>query len=165
MTKTLIHTALTPDQCRERLAAEIDSDGILTLGGAFGSKRVIGSVDDAGFRLHVRIGYRNSFQTFLTGKFVEDAYGTSVQMRSGMHPFVTAFMCVWMTGAILGGVGATIASMCEILTKGSFVALPLAGLPVLFPLFGVGLVSFGRWLARDEENELAQFVIDKLKAS
>ena len=160
-----IHTALTPGQCRERLAAAIDSDSVTNLFGTVGSSRVMGQVDDAGFRLQIRIGYRNSFKTFLWGKFIPDAHGTTVQMRAGLHPFVLAFGYLWMSGAVLGSLGMLAAAWTALRGHGAVAALPPLAFAIAFPMFGVGLTGLGRWLARDEEIELADFVCLHLKSS
>jgi hypothetical protein len=61
-----------------------------------------------------------------------------------MDPFVKVFMAVWFGVFALGAIGGVLA-----------VASGDARLPALIPLamaaFGIGLVRFGRHLARDEQ--------------
>jgi len=165
MTKTLIHTALSPEQCCERLDAAIDSDRIVHLGGAFGSKAVMGRVDDAGFRLQMRINYQNSFKTFLWGRFVPNSGGTTIELRTGMQPLVVAVMRFWMTVAIVGSLAAGFAALCNLVTGRVTEALGQIVLCVVFPLFFTSMSKLGRWMAKDEEGKLVQFVIDAFKAS
>jgi hypothetical protein len=147
---------LTPDECVARLRAATDRDGLLSW---FGSRPVVGRVSEGSVRLRKRIGYRNSFQTILTGSLEGCGGATLFHGRPGMSPLVTGFMAVWLGLTLLIG--------------GVFVAALIAGrvgllgtvIPPLMLAFGAGLVWFGRWLARGEEAFLVAFVAQVIGAS
>lgn len=163
MSETLVHTALTPEQCCDRLSDAFDHDGPASFFGAFGSNRVMGRVSETGFRLQIRIFYGSSFKTFLWGTFLPAPSGTSVQLRAGMHPFVFAFLTLWLALTLPDSMGAAGRAFTTLNTKGLSAALPVFADAFVPTLFVVALFWVGRWLARDEEAELARFVIDRLK--
>jgi hypothetical protein len=137
---------LKRDEIVKRLTAAIDRGWAF-----FGSKPVVGQVDANAFRLRWRIGYRNSFQTVMFGRFVDEARGTRLACRSGMHPAVTAFMALWfafVTPLAFVSVSALVNGASD----------PALFISVLMLAFGVVLVAFGRWLARDERARLIAFL-------
>jgi hypothetical protein len=151
---------LSREECEARLRAATDRDGLLS---CFGSRQVVGRVSGGSVRLRKRIGYRNSFQTFLIGSLKGRDGATIFRGRAGMHPFVTGFMAVWFSLLVLIG-GAAFAAAVGGLIAGQ--GQPLGAIiPPLMLVFGVGLVCFGRWLARSEEAYLIAFVADAIDAS
>ena len=79
-------------------------------------------------------------------------------------------MIVWFSGVILIGGALSVIAVATLLgvpappMKGN---LPLPFVPILFIImlaFGVGLVRFGRWLARNEKRILVDFVSEVLDA-
>jgi hypothetical protein len=113
-------------------------------------------------RLRKRISYRNSFQTFLIGSLEGRDGATVFRGRAGMHPLVIGFMAVWF------GLLALIGGAAFVATVGGLIAgqsQPLGAIiPLLMAAFGVGLVWFGRWLARGEEAFLVAFVAEVIAA-
>ena len=85
----------------------------------------------------------------------------------GMHCFATLFMCIWFGFAVL---------MCGIFlipSVRSLIAHPdtvqqetWVGcvVPIIMPAFGIGLVWFGRFLARNEDRLLVEFLVQTLDA-
>jgi hypothetical protein len=134
-----------------RLQGAVDSEW--TFGGG---KGVVGRVDEHGLRLRLRIGYRNSFQTFMFGTMKAEGRGTRIEARTGMHPFAAVFMAVWLS---VVGLGATIAIAGAI---GAEAGEPAQALLLLVPVgmfaFGFALVGMGRWFARDERARLIAFL-------
>jgi hypothetical protein len=108
---------------------------------------VIGSVGEKSFWLEQKICYRNSFQTRLRAEFVEEASGTRIRCRIGMHPLVSAFMIVWFAGVTFG------------LIASGFTPAVLGML-----LAGAGIVAFGRFAARNEQSFLIEFLCNSLHA-
>ncbi len=136
-----------------RLRDAIDGDWVV-----FGGKPVIGRVDERSFRLRLRLKYRNSFQTFLFGKIMEDGRSTRLRCRVGMHPIAAAVMALWLI-AVVGLLVAALSSMDSDPAAGLFLAVPGA-----MVAFGVALVWLGRWLARDERRRLIAFLEQTLGA-
>ncbi|WP_271067748.1 hypothetical protein [Caulobacter sp. NIBR1757] len=142
--RDIVRSTLTPQACAKDLSMGLDG----TLG-LFGGKPVIGQVSSQGGWLRKRIWYRNSFQTVMRLSIQETAGGSRILARSSMPIFATLFMAFWF-----GFIG-----LVTLGTLGAHGAGP-SGLPdLLFILaFGVGLVAFCRWLARDEHDFLLAFI-------
>jgi hypothetical protein len=145
---------LSRDELVVRLREQIDSPWTF-----FGKKLVVGQVSRSRLWLRKRTGYRNSFQTLLTATLsTADSGETLLTCRTGMSAFVIAFMCVWFGGVIwIGGL------FVPPLLNGVFVEPVFLILPGML-LFGAGLVSFGRWLAKGEDELLVSFLEDTVDA-
>ncbi len=134
----------------------------------FGGRPVIGRIAGTKLRARKRIWYRNSFQTQLTADLAEQAGQTTIRCRFSMHPLVTAFMAVWFGGVVLTGSGTLVMSLVALAYAQSG-APPGTWLGILIPtvmlVFAVGLLRFGRYLARDEQQFLLAFVRDTLGAN
>jgi hypothetical protein len=146
MSAILLMSPLPPEECGARLREATDCSWLRW----FGSKPVFGRVSGLSVPLCKRIGYRNSFQTYLTGTLEPHGEGSAFRGTFGKHPLVVAFLVVWFSALVIGGSFFVIAG-----PEGKAVGL------VIFPLmlaFGVMLVKFGQYLARDEEQFLAAFV-------
>ena len=160
-----LRSPLSVADCVARLREAIDPPSKL-----FGSRPVVGRVDNGGFRLHKRIHYRSSFQTHAMARFHEDEAGTRVSCRFGMHPVVLVFFAAWMSIVlVVGARGLVIALGAAFSTRpegAAPFAVPLAGavLPLGMLVFGAALVGFGRWLAREEERFLTDFLCVRLEA-
>ena len=126
----------------------------------FGEKVVVGSIGASSFSLRIRLTYRNSFQTVLSGRVMEDQGATRIRCHSGMHGFVIALLTMWFGGVLM----ALFALAPFVLHLDSLdLAAPL--IPVGMGLLGIGLVWFGRYLARDELGTLVAFLEETLDAS
>jgi hypothetical protein len=146
---------LSHEESEARLRAATDRDGLLS---CFGSRPVVGKVSGGSVRLRKRIGYTNSFQTFLVGSLEVRDDVTMFRGRAGMHPLVIGIMAVYF--GLLTFIGAPAFVAAE-----GGQGLPLGAItPLLMLVFGVGLVWFGRWLARDEEAYLVAFVTRAIAA-
>jgi hypothetical protein len=150
---------LPPEEAAARLREATDRGGLL---GWFATRPVVGRVSGRSVRLRKRIGYRNSFQTFLTGALEPNDEGSVFRGTCGMHPLVTAFLVAWFTAVILLSGGMFVQALRGPVGGGQpFVLLvtPLLG------AFGAALIWFGRYLARGEEQFLVIFVAEVLGAS
>jgi len=146
-------TLRSPQDCADRLRQTIDGNFAI-----LGSRPVIGSVHGTTATLRKRIGYRNSFQTAVRLSLEAGPRGTEITCRSGMSLFTTVFMLFWFgfLGVFLG-IGTTLA---EPTTKILFGLAPIG-----MAAFGVALVLFGRYLARDEHDAVVAFVSQTLEAA
>lgn len=134
-----------------RLQGAVDSEW--TFGGG---KGVVGRVGDGGFRLRMRIGYRNSFQTYMFGAMQAEGRGTRIVARTGMHPAAAVFMTLWISVVGLGaaiGVAGLIQAQPGEAVQGLIILVPVG----LFA-FGIALVGIGRWIARNERARLVEFL-------
>jgi hypothetical protein len=96
---------------------------------------------------------RNSFKPFLIGQFVKRGEHVFLVGRFTMHGFVKVFMTVWFGFLVVFGV---IAPFAQTLSRsGSFAFL--FG-PIAMCGFGVGLLWFCKWLARNDAAWLEDVV-------
>jgi hypothetical protein len=97
----------------------------------------------------------NSFQASLSGKLIDDQQGTRLHCRVGLHPFVTAFLAVWIGGVLIGGM-----AMIVPLVSGAIPAnrWPQAMIPFLMLAGGVAILKVGQYLSRDEADFLVDFL-------
>jgi hypothetical protein len=144
---------LPREECVQRLRSKT--------GSAWDGSTVIGSVGETSFRLRKRIFYRNSFQASLSGKLIDDNGQTQVHCRVGLHPFVTAFLTVWI-GIVLIGCIWMIVSLVSGAIPGN--RWPQAMIPFLMLAGGVALLKVGQFLSRDEADFLVDFVRRTLEA-
>jgi len=143
---------LKREEVERKLKDEVDSGWVV-----FATKPVIGHVGEGRLRLRWRIGYRNSFQTFLFGTLSDDGRGTRLNCRVGMHPLVALFMAVWL-GAVAIGAASVLALASDSSAEGVAIPLVAAIVPVFLLALGVLMVWAGRSFARDEKQRLITFL-------
>jgi hypothetical protein len=157
-----VFSPFAPADCASRLREAIDGGVMVSLFG-LGSKPVIGSVSEASFMLRRRIRYRNSFQTFLTATMRPELGGTVISGACAMHPLVRIFNVVWLGGVALFGRTIFLASGWNVLSGksgGSRETLLSMIIPLIMLTFGIGLVRFGRYLARNDPRFLVDFLME-----
>lgn len=150
-------TPLSRDEVVRRLRSRIDA-----VWKVFGEKSIVGRVRTSSFRLNVRLTYRNSFQSFLYGRLIDENAGTRLKCVVRIHPFSLGFMILWFS---LVGL-SSITSISMIARDGLHASVGL-GLFVPFGMiaFGIGLIWFCRWLAQGEVDQLREFLEETLDAA
>jgi len=84
-----------------------------------------------------------------------------------MNRFVIIFMLIWFGGVISIGGAAFIAALVDLITGRRFVEGSHAAaivVPLGMVVFGIGLLKFGRYLARNERPQLIEFLKQTLEA-
>ena len=163
--RLVLRTPLAPDECAARLQARTLSPWGLFVSGLMmrgqGDRPVYGSVSSRGFSLCLRIPYKNSFQTRAAGRFEADRSGSRVDVRFGMATSLKIFWAVGIAGLLAFLV---VAGTSFVAGKGvpslTFVWVPIAACGFMFVV-----MKYGRWLARDEERKLQEFLVRELEAS
>ena len=152
-TKVLV-SPLPQTVCVERLRTLTQNDWML-----FGSSPLMGRVRQTDLKVRKRppLLMHNSFQTYLRGTLESDGTRTRLICRFGLHRFVAGFMLVWF-GMLWVFASVGVIAWLKHPAEFKFLAIGLAG-PAIMTLFGAGLVSFCRYLARDEQ----QFVLNLLR--
>ena len=147
---------LPRDECVRRLRALTGRAWIV-----FSGRPVIGYVGERSLRLSKRVWYHNSFQVCLFGDFLEENDQTRLRCRFGIHPLDAAFMAVWFAGVLLIG-GAMSATTVASLLSGRDSIPANAWLVIVFPLLmlglGVAMITFGKFLSRNERRFLIDFL-------
>ncbi len=100
---------------------------------------VIGKVIGKRFWGRQHIGYRNSFQTYLSGELLEEGGQTRVRCRFLMHPLIIAVLTAFL--------GFALFKCAELAIKGQFDIGP----PILL-VFGYAMVCIGRLFAQGEQE-------------
>jgi hypothetical protein len=144
---------LPREECVRRLG--------MKTGTAWDGSAVIGSIGETSFRLRKRIFYRNSFQASFSGKLIDDQQGTLLHCRVGLHPFVTAFLTVWIGIVLIRCIWMIVS-----LASGAIPAnrWPQAVIPFLMLAGGVALLKVGQFFSRDEADLLVDFLRRTLDA-
>ena len=96
-----------------------------------------------------------------------EAGGTVISGKVAMHPFIQVFMFVWFGFAFIGGFAMLVTTVNSLrFSSGGQRQNAWMGIviPLLMPVFGFGLVRFGRYLARDETRFMKDFLIETLNA-
>jgi hypothetical protein len=158
-----LSSPLTPDECVLRLREAIDIEGLATVLFGSGSKPVIGKVSESYCRLHRRIAYRNSFQTYLSATLRPMPGGTAISASFAMHPLVRIFNIIsfgFLTLITFILLLATASNGLSGVGHGTLIdlsALAMVG-------FQFAILRFGRYLARNDSRVLADFLIEALDA-
>jgi hypothetical protein len=151
-----ITSRLDPDMILARLGEVLDGEWKV-----FGERPFIGRVSGQTFRMRKRIGYRNSFQTFMRGTVLPYAGGSRVEARMGLHPFVRIFMVVWLF--LVVGIGS--AAFPGLVEEASDPTRRLIGLvPVVMIVGFFAMLAIGRWIAREERAALVAFLEETAEA-
>jgi len=148
-----LQSPLPLDECGRRLREAIEGDG-----DRFEHPPVIGHVHPPRFRIRKRLPprSRNSFQTDLSGSLVETGASTRLACRTAPHPFVVVFMAIWFLMLLDFAISWFTTGLDGI---GGRTVLPFETMiPVAMAVFGVGLVAFGRRMARGEKAYLVDFL-------
>jgi hypothetical protein len=161
-----LSSPLTPAGCASRLREVIDIEGVATALFGLGSKPVIGKISESSFRLRRRIRYGNSFQIFLFATIRPKAGGTLISIGFAMHPFVRIFSVVWFAALTLIGGKIFLSTAWTTLFDRSGDSRDALGIAVPLAMlgFGIALLRFGRYLARNDPRFLSDFLIEKLDA-
>ena len=132
---------LTLSECCARLLAAMSPSVRRLVAGP-----VIGDVTGTRLWARQQIGYRNSFQTYLSGDCIEESGQTRIRCRFSMHWFVVAVLIAFFGFALSKCAALAIKGQCDI------------GPPTLLVL-GYAMVCVGRLFAQGEQ----QFLIDFLR--
>lgn len=171
--KTVDLTAPYPrDECLRRLQATVEQEklrwsifvgGLRVAGNApIASKSgVVGKIGDTKIRLHKSISGQNSFQTYLFAQLTDDGGRTRLHCRLGLLPSVVAFIVFWFGFVLFIGLRNSVTANAfgeKSVVEGWWVA------PGILASFGAALVLVGRYLARDEEKFLIDFLRQTIDA-
>ena len=150
-----LRTSLSPGSCRERLRAQV---GSIWNPFAVWGHPLRGRVTERGFWVRKTILYRNSFQTEAHGRWFAEGNGTRIEVQLGVSRFVPAFLALWISILLVAWLALAVSpggSGGATRPEDVWVA---HWLPPLMILFGIALLGFGRWLARNESRDLIEFL-------
>jgi hypothetical protein len=143
-------------ECLDRLRGVTQSEWKI-----FGKSPVVGRIGER-FKLRKRLsgGSYNSFQTFVSGRLIDEGASTRIACRFGMHWFVTLFTVIWLAPFVTTLIFSLAVDLATLRIQNPESYL----VPVIFTAFGCGLVCLGRYMARGERQFLRDFLRDTLDA-
>jgi hypothetical protein len=151
---------LRREQCVERLRQSVGSPWML-----FSTAYLVGYVREDAMTLRRKIRYRNSFQTILRARLRDDPQGTRISCRFGVNQFVFVFMSIWFAVVVAATGGVFVTALADLIHGGTLAFQSGALVPMGMLAFGVALVAFGFYLARDERDEMLAHLRQLLNAA
>lgn len=156
-------TDLSMEECRRRLSELrrrprfLEPPRVQT-----GDPGVFGELQGERFRLYaVRVLFRNSFRRLFYGRLEADAGRTLIVGQFRVHPFVRAFIAVWLA---VVGFFALVSTCAAIQPGGPDVGF---GVAIAWGMLALGAaISFvGPRLSRPEEEAVLSYLEERLEAS
>ncbi len=122
------------------------------------SKRsAIGWINPDSILICKRLGYRNSFQTYLNATVTPCAEGTKIVGKFGMHPYMQVATMAWLGGLFLIGGYFLLRDLYANNSWAAFlIAIVCVGSSAL-------VVYWGRYRAREEQEFLVRFLSEILQ--
>lgn len=154
--RATLRTRLSVSDCVVRLQGDLGTG--LVMGG---SGPVIGRVRSDHAVLKRRIFYGNSLATVVHARLAPDRTGgAEIRCLSTGSGFAKVFIGFWFVFILLWWVGGAFAVTVSPMPMGwIFIVAPI---PML--AFGVGFVVFGRYLARNDEGVVLDYLRTRLEA-
>jgi hypothetical protein len=151
-----IITSLNPEQVQDYLQQEVEPGNGFSFKSIFSSssdKYFSGYVINGTFEFKRVISYRNSFLPQIKGSTEAWINGSRIHVTMRMHIAVIIFMCMWLGGVGLAGVGILLRSF----SKGVFE--PTTLIPFGMFLFGYVLATGGfKYESSKARNKLVELL-------
>ena len=151
-----IITSLKPEQVQDCLQQVVEPNNGFSFKSLFSSSSgnyFSGNVINGVFEFKRVISYRNSFLPQIKGATEAWINGSRIHVTMRMHIAVIIFMCMWLGGVGLAGVGILLQS----LSKGGFE--PTAFIPFGMFLFGYVLSTGGfKYESSKARNKLVELL-------
>jgi len=161
----VLRTDLSAEECLRRLGEATDPGkrSIFGLSGYKGSKPVLATFEGNQFKLWKRIYYRNDFRPYFYGTLVPQDRGCRIEGYFDVDRWMKSFLWFWLALVVLMSIPpAFIAAMFQPIRGNAWID---AIVPFGLILFGMLLPKFGRWIARDQEPFLKEFIEATLTAT
>lgn len=154
--RVTLHSPLSPQACLDRLRA---GTGSIWNPLAAWTSALRGSVNETGFRVVRAIHYRNSMQSEASGTWTNEGSGTRIEITFAMNRIGAVAMSIWLAFVGVFAIVWTLVPHASSSHTGRLAAPWLVEwIPYWMLLFGIGLVYFGRWLARGDNAFLLEFL-------
>jgi hypothetical protein len=145
----MFHSDRTSDECRSALIASTSTNLFRSWGKGMFRSQVPWS--DAITLWRRTPWVRNSFRTMAVVRCLAGDSGTVISVTLRSHYLVAGFISFWLAGVLLFNI--------VVFYNAAFTSFsPVDVVPLLFPAFGVGLIAFGRLLARADGPALLDFI-------
>ena len=151
-----IETTMSPEEIVAALNSKIEPKKLFRFSSDHAPFH--GDISRDGFRITRAIHSMNSFLPVVTGKFLPGDSGIKVAIRLGLHPLITAFMCIWF-----GGVGLGVIAALAGLLSGQALASPMLLIPFGMLVSGWAVVSGGFWFEAKKQKPMLVEMFKGLK--
>lgn len=148
-----VQTPYTVEEIVSLLQSEVEKRKWLRFSSE-GCKAFEGEVSWEGFKISRIINYRNSFLPIIEGRFRQEDRGVTLEIQMRPHALVSAFVCVWFLGVIVGMAAVIIGVIAKQVELSPFLLIPFG----LF-VFGLLLVYGGFWTEAKKSKALLQDVL------
>ena len=127
----------------------------------FSGQPLIGRFVGTRLRVRKRIWYANPGQTYLSAELIAEGGETRIRCRFSLSRLVVMFHILWFSGVVLAGGFAFVDALHQDVAR----AWRSCAVPTMLMLvLGSALVGFERFLARNEQRFLTDFVQQTLNA-
>ena len=150
-----IDTSLPFDEAVDRIAGLVEPKRVFRWPFSRQHKEFEGEVTPQDFKISRIIHYRNSFLPIINGQFVRTPLGTRLIVRMTLHPFVMAFMILWM--GLLG------LAFVMVLLKSDGKAAAPGMLAMLAFAYLLTTVAF-KWEARKARNRFTELFAGRIQS-
>jgi hypothetical protein len=161
VSKIVYSTKLSTVECLQRLESHVIpwSDVLRSTFTPMAKGTVVAKVHGDRFRLFAQGPkyVQNSFVPLFYGRVEATTEGARVIGRFRMHLFVRVFMGVWFGGLTIMAIVIPAVALFGTASAGRPPFILIIG-PLLMILFGIGLLSFGRWVAREQVASIHEFL-------
>jgi hypothetical protein len=121
----------------------------------FGRAPILGFFHGDRFWLRRRARLNNAYHTVASGRVLSSLSGSRIEVRFGGGLTTLVFMAVWFGGlAVITAKEVSVASRSQGIGRLVREAPEIFLLPIGMSIFAMGLLAFGRWLARNDEAYL-----------
>jgi hypothetical protein len=159
----VLRSNLSSEECIQRLQNSTDpgSRTLFSLSGYKGSKDLLIKFNGNQFKLWKRRYYRNDFSPYFYGTISPDNQGTRIEGHFGMDRLVKIFMGIWLGFVTLSVLPVAFVSFSHPNRDNSWIGVAI---PFGLLAFGILMPQFGRWLGRNEEKYIREFLKTTLLA-
>jgi hypothetical protein len=159
----VLQTNLAVEDCIHRIQESTDSGErtLFSLSGYKGSKPLLVKFDGNQFKLWKRRYYRNDFSPYFYGTLSAENQGTRIQGHFDINRWTKIFMRIWLAGVVLFTLPVLLATLRQTAHGDAWVGVAV---PIGLIAFGILMPNFGRWLGRNEEKYIKDFLETTLLA-
>jgi hypothetical protein len=163
--KKILISKLTLDIVFDRLQRSINIEKNMLMS-SIGDKPFSGSILGPNFKIHKKINYRNTFQTYLYGKITQAQSKSSISYHFGINrpaKIAMLLITIWLLVFEVWNISPRWHARTQLLSI-SKNDLGSILIPLFMIVFIWSIYAFGRWVARKEEGELVEFLKKALEA-
>jgi hypothetical protein len=159
----VLRSSLATEECIRRIqdATDPGQRTLFSLSGYKGSKLLLVKFKGNQFKVWKRRYYRNDFSPYFYGNLSSEGQGTRIEGHFDMDRWVKIFMRIWLGLLIVPSAAVFISTLNRPNRDNAWIGVAI---PLGLAAFGIILPNFGRWLGRNEEKYIKEFLETTLLA-